>query len=58
MEIVFRSYLLETVIAETILASAHARARKQAEHMGASDLINAAATYLARTGRSQMANVG
>ena len=60
MEIVFRSYLFETVISGTVLASAHVRARKQAEHMGASDLdlINAAAKYLARTGRSQMENVG
>jgi hypothetical protein len=58
VEIVFRSYLFETVIAGTILARAHVRARKQAEHMGASDLINAAAKYLARTERSQMANVG
>ena len=30
-----------TRIAETILASVHVRARKQAEHMDASDLIKA-----------------
>ena len=33
--------LFGTLVAETILASVHVRARKQAEHMGASDLIKA-----------------
>src|SRR3954464_13008242 len=40
--------LFGTLIAETILASVHVRARKQAGHMDASDLINAAAKHLAR----------
>src|SRR3954454_19435137 len=40
--------LFGTLIAETILASVRVRARKQAGHMGASDLINAAAKHLAK----------
>jgi hypothetical protein len=40
-----------TPIAETILAGVHVRARKQAEHMGASDLIKALQN-LARRGPS------
>ena len=35
------AHLFGTLIAETILASVHVRARKQAGHMGASDLIKA-----------------
>ena len=37
------AHLFGTLIAETILASVPVRARKKAGHMGASDLINAAA---------------
>src|SRR3982750_4878172 len=33
------AHLFGTLVAETILASVHVRARKQAGHMGASDLI-------------------
>ena len=33
--------LYGTLVAETILASVHVRARKKAGHMGASDLIKA-----------------
>src|SRR3954469_20325726 len=33
------AHLFGTLIAETILAGVHVRARKQAGHMGASDLI-------------------
>src|SRR3954470_18835989 len=46
------AYLFGTLIAETILASVPVRARKQAGHMGASDLINAPAKHLARRGPS------
>jgi hypothetical protein len=35
------AWVFGTRIAETILASVHVRARKQAEHMDASDLIRA-----------------
>src|SRR3954451_15198738 len=35
------AHLLGTLIAKTILASVHVRARKKAGHMGASDLIKA-----------------
>ena len=34
------AHLFGTLIAETILASVHVRARKQAGHMDASDLIS------------------
>jgi hypothetical protein len=44
-------HLFGTLIAETILASVHVRARKQAGHMGASDLIKALQN-LARRGPS------
>jgi hypothetical protein len=44
------AHLFGTLIAETILASVHVRTRKQAEHMGASDLINAAAKYVSGRG--------
>ena len=44
--------LFGTLVAETILASVHVRARKQAGHMGASDLIKALQKHLARRGPS------
>ena len=40
--------LFGTLIAETILASVHVRACKQAGHMGASDLIKTLQIHLAR----------
>src|SRR5215210_4101171 len=43
--------LFGTLIAETILASVHVRARKQAGHMGASDLIKALQNTLRGGGR-------
>jgi hypothetical protein len=52
------AHLFGTLIAETILASVHVRARKQAEHMGARDLINAAAKHLARRGPSTYGESG
>jgi hypothetical protein len=45
------AHLFGTLIAETILASVHVRARKQAGHMGASDLIKVLQN-LARRGPS------
>src|SRR3954471_3665854 len=45
------AHLFGTLIAESILASVHVRARKQAGHMGASDLIKALQN-LARRGPS------
>src|SRR5215213_7611619 len=50
--------LFGTLVAKTILASVHVRARKKAGHMGASDLINAAAKYLARSGPSTYGESG
>src|SRR4051794_30704204 len=44
-----------TLIAETILASVHMRARKQAGHTGASDLIKALQNTLQGGGRSLIA---
>jgi hypothetical protein len=44
--------LFGTLVAETILASAHVRARHKAGHMGASDLIKALQKHLARRGPS------
>ena len=41
-----------TCVAETILASVHVRARQQAGHMDASDLIRALPNTLARSGPS------
>ena len=38
------AFLFGTLVAETILASVHVRARKQAGHMDASDLIKALQT--------------
>src|SRR4051812_44652064 len=50
--------LFGTLVAETILASVHVRARKKAGHMGASDLIKALQNTLRGGGRPHMANVG
>src|SRR5689334_24371881 len=47
-----------TLIAETILASVHMRARKQAGHTGASDLIKALQNTLRGGGRPHTANIG
>ena len=47
-----------TLIAETILASVHMRARKQAGHTGASDLIKALQNTLRGGGRPHMGNPG
>jgi hypothetical protein len=44
--------LFGTLVAETILASVHARAHRQAGHMGASDLIKTLQIQLARRGPS------
>ena len=48
------AHLFGTLIAETILASVHVRARKQAGHMGASDLIKALQNTLRGGGRPHM----
>jgi len=45
-------YLFGALVAETILASVHVRAHKQAGHMDASDLIKALQIHLARRGPS------
>src|SRR3954452_22080803 len=47
-----------TLIAETILASVHMRARKQAGHTGASDLIKVLQNTLRGGGRPHTANAG
>jgi hypothetical protein len=52
------AHLFGTLVAETILASVHVRARKQAGHMDASDLIGALQNALRRGGRPHMGNVG
>ena len=44
--------LFGTLVAETILASVHVRAHRQAGHMGASDLIKTLQKHLARRGPS------
>jgi hypothetical protein len=44
--------LFGTLVAETILASVHVRAHRQAGHMDASDRIKATAKHLARRGPS------
>jgi hypothetical protein len=44
--------VIGTCVAETILASVHVRARQQAGHMDASDLIRALPNTLARSGPS------
>ena len=46
------AHLFGALVAETILASVHVGAHKQAGHMDASDLIKALQKYLARTGPS------
>jgi hypothetical protein len=48
--------LFGTLVAETILASVHVRARKQAGHMNASDLIKALPNTLREGGRPHMKN--
>jgi hypothetical protein len=48
--------LFGTLVAETILASVHVRAHKQAGHMGASDLVKALQNTLQGGGRPHMEN--
>src|SRR5260370_26539958 len=48
--------LFGTLVAETILASVHVRAHKQAGHMDASDLIKALQNTLQGGGRPHMQN--
>ena len=48
--------LFGTLVAETILASVHVRAHKQAGHMDASDLIKALQNTLRGGGRPHMEN--
>ena len=48
--------LFGTLVAETILASVHVRAPKQAGHMDASDLIKALQNTLQGGGRPHMEN--
>ena len=48
--------LFGTLVAETILASVHVRAHKQAGHMDASDLIKALQNTLQGGGRPHMEN--
>src|SRR6266849_7081536 len=50
------AHLFGTLIAETILASVHVRAHKQAGHMDASDLIKALQNTLRGGGRPHMEN--
>src|SRR6266581_2414521 len=52
------AHLFGTLVAETILASVHVRARKQAGHMGASDLIKALQNTLRGGGRPHTGNAG
>ena len=52
------AHLFGTLVAETILASVHVRARKQAGHMGASNLIKVLQNTLQGGGRPHMANPG
>jgi hypothetical protein len=52
------AHLFGTLIAETILASVHVRAREQAGHMGASDLIKALQNTLRGGGRPHTGNPG
>ena len=49
--------LFGTLVAETISASVHVRAHKQAGHMDASDLIKALQNILQGGGRPHMGNV-
>src|SRR5216683_3325870 len=50
--------LVGTLVAETILASVHVRAHKQAGHMDASDLIKALQNTLQGGGRPHMETDG
>jgi hypothetical protein len=50
--------LFGTLVVETILASVHVRAHKQAGHMDASDLIEAPQNILQGGGRPPMENRG
>src|SRR5712691_9759973 len=50
------AHLFGTLVAETILASVHVRAHKQAGHMDASDLIKALPNTLQGGGRPHMEN--
>src|ERR1700680_692522 len=52
------AHLFGTLVAETILASVHVRARKQAGHMDASDLIRALQNALRRGGCPHMGSGG
>ena len=52
------AHLFGTLVAETILASVHVRAHKQAGHMDASDLIKAPQINLRGWGRPHMGNPG
>src|SRR4051794_12556204 len=52
------AHLFGTLVAETILASVHVRARKQAGHMGASDLIKALQNTLRGGGRPHKGECG
>ena len=52
------AHMFGTFVAETILASVHVRAHKQAGHMDASDLINALQTILQGGARTHIGNVG
>ena len=52
------AHLFGTLVAETILASVHVRAHKEAGHMDASDLIKALQNILRGEGRPHMGIVG
>jgi hypothetical protein len=52
------AHLFGALVAETILASVHVRAHKQAGHMDASDLIKALQNTLQGRGRPHMGSVG
>ena len=52
------AHLFGALVAETILASVHVRAHKQAGHMDASDLIKALQNTLQGGGRPHMGNAG
>ena len=52
------AHLFGTLVAETIMASVRVRARKQAGHMDASDLIKALQMILRDGGRPHIGNVG
>jgi len=52
------AHLFGALVAETILASVHVRAHKQAGHMDASDLIKALQNTLQGGGRPHMGNPG